>query len=146
MRAGAGLRALSFLALAVAPGFSGCVAAIPVAVSGAGSGLSFSTTSTIAYRSFTYSKAQVYAATLQALERMQITKTKDEKSGDDIKIKGKTKHLTIFITLASITPSVTKVSIKAKKNWFMKDQSVAVEILIQMDQVLERADSTHSPL
>jgi len=137
------LRALSFLALAVAPGFSGCVAAIPVAVSGAGSGLSFSTTSTIAYRSFTYSKAQVYAATLQALERMQITKIEDKKIGDDIKITGKTRHLKIFIALVSVTPAVTKVSVNAKKNWFMKDQTVAVEILIQMNQVL--TDQAHLP-
>ena len=145
MRAGTGLRALSFLALTVAPGLSGCVA-VPVVIAGASSGISgINFTSTTAYRSFTYSKAQVHAAALQALERMRIAKTRDEKSGDDIKMKGKTKHLTIYITLAPITPTVTKASINAKKNWLMKDQTVAAEILIQMDQVLGRADSAPPP-
>ena len=145
MRAGAGLRVFSFLALAAAPGLSGCVA-VPIVVAGAGSGISgISFTSTTAYRTFTYSKAQVHAAALQALERMQIAKTKDEKSGDDIKMKGKTKHLAIYITLAPITPTVTKASINAKKNWLMKDQTVAVEILLQMDQALGRADNDARP-
>ena len=139
MRAGAGLSALSFLALAAALGLSGCVAAaVPVAVAGADTGINF--TSTTAYRTFTYSKAQVHAATLQALERMRIAKTSDKKSGDGIEMKGKTKHLTIYITLAPITPTVTKASINAKKNWLMKDQTVAAEILIQMDQALKHAD------
>lgn len=137
------MRALSFLALVAAPGVGGCVAAVPVAVAGAGSGVNF--TSTTAYRSFTYSKAQVHTAALQALERMQITKTKDKKSGEDIKLKGKTKHLTIYITLAPITPTVTKASINAKKNWLMKDQTVAAEILIQMDHILGGADTAHPP-
>jgi hypothetical protein len=140
MRAGTRLRALSFLALAATMGLGGCVA-VPMGISvvGAGSGISF--TSTIAYRSFTYPRAQVRAAALEAMARMQITKTKDEKKGDEIKIKGETKHLTIYITLDSITPAVTKASVNAKKNWFMKDQSVAFEILLQMEQVLGRADS-----
>ena len=141
MRAGAGVRTISSMALAMAFGLSGCVAAVPVAVAGAGSGINF--TSTTAYRSFTYSKDQVHASALQALERMQIVKTKDEKSGDDIEMQGKTKHLTISITLTAITPAVTKASVNARRNWFMKDQTVAAEILIQMDQVLRREDSPH---
>ena len=98
-----------------------------------------------AYRSFTYPKAQVHAAALQALERMQIQKTKDERNGDAIRMRCRTEHLKIYITLAPITPTVTKVSINAKKNWFMKDQTVAVEILSQMDQALGRADPARSP-
>ncbi|MCX5795955.1 MAG: DUF3568 family protein [Elusimicrobia bacterium] len=143
MRAGAGLRALSFLALVATAGLSGCAAAVPVAVAGAGSGISF--TSTTAYRSFTYPQAQVHTAALQALRRMQIAKTKEKKSGEDIELKGKTKHLTIYITLAPITPTVTKASINAKRNWLMKDQTVAAEILIQMDQILGGADAAHPP-
>ena len=140
MRAWTGLPALFFLAFAATQGLGGC-AAIPVgvAVAEAGSGVSF--TSSTAYRSFTYSRDRVRAAALQALELMRITKTREQKSGDDIKMRGKTKHLSIYITLASITPTVTKASVKAKKNWFMKDMTVSAEILFQMDQVLGRADS-----
>lgn len=136
MRAGTGFWALCFLVIGTALGIAGCAAA-PVAVAGASSGISF--TSTTATRSFTYSVLSVHAAVLQALERMDIMKTKDEKSGDGFKMKGKTKRLTIYITLASITPTVAKVSINARRYWFMKDQTVAAEILVQTAKVLERA-------
>jgi len=142
MRIGTRLRAILYLALTAMPGLSGC-AAVPIAVAGAGSGINF--TSTTAYRSFTYSMSQVHEAALQALERMQIKKIKDEKNADDIKMKGKTKHLMIYITLAPITPKLTKASINARKNWLMKDQTVAAEILTQMDQLLEGTVSTHLP-
>ena len=142
MRAATGWAALSFLALTMVPELGGCAAA-PVAVAGASSGISFSTTSTTAYRCFTYSEAQVHAAVLKALGRMQITKIRDKKIGDDIKITGKTRHLRISIALVTVTPAVTKVSVNAKKNWFMKDQTVAVEILIQINQVL--TDQVYPP-
>jgi hypothetical protein len=137
MRAESSLRALFFLALAAAPGLSGCAAA-PMAVAGAGD-ISF--TSTTAHRSFTYSMAQVHEAVLQALDKMQIALSRNENKGDEVRIKGKTRHLTIHITLTPITPTVTKASINAKRNWLMKDQSVAAEILIQTGHVLDHADS-----
>jgi hypothetical protein len=145
MFSGTRLRALSCLALAAAPALSGCTAA-PVVVSGAGSGLSFSMTSTTAYRAFTYPESRVHAAVLQALERMQIERTKDEEKGGVIKIAGRTRHLKIYVTLDPVTASVTKVSVNAKKNWFVKDQTVAVEILIQMNQALERPAPALTPL
>jgi hypothetical protein len=134
MRAERSLPVFCLMALAAATGISGCAVA-PATLLGAGGDINF--TSTTANRTFTYSLDKVHAAALEALERMQIAKIKDIRKGDAIKMQGKTRHLKILIDLATITPSVTKVSINAKKNWFMKDQSVAVEILIQMAKVLD---------
>jgi hypothetical protein len=146
MCTGAGLRAFVILVLAMTPVLSGCAAA-PVAVAGAGSGISgISFISSTAYRSFTFSMDQVHTAALKALERMQITKIRDEKSGDDVKMKCRTKHLTINITLVPVTPVVTEASIKARKNWLVRDEALAAEILVQMDQILGYTNPAHSPL
>lgn len=107
--------------------------------SGAGSEINF--TSTTDYRSFTYSIILVRAATLQAFQRMQIVLLKDENHGDRVTITGKTKSLTINIALIPVTPAVTKAAVNAKKNWLKKDQTVAAEILFQIAQILDRADS-----
>jgi hypothetical protein len=116
---------------------SGC-AEVPIALAGAGAGINF--TSTTAYRSFTHTDAEVRAATLQALERMQIAILVNKMKGDVVKIKAVTKHLAIYITLTPITPMLTKASIDAERTWVMKDQTVAAEILIQMARTMERVD------
>jgi hypothetical protein len=124
--------------LAVAAGcLGGCaLITVPVAVAGAGDGINY--TSGTSDRAFTNSKAQVRAAVLQALDRMDISVLRDEKKGDAIKVVGKTKTLKITITLTSITPTLTKASIEAERNWLMKDQTVAAEILIQAGLFLKR--------
>jgi hypothetical protein len=61
-------------------------------------------------------------------------------------MQGRTRHLKISIILDPITPVVTKVSNNAKRNWFVKDQTAAVEILIQMEHALGRKDQAHPPL
>ncbi len=126
------LRALSYLALAAAAALSGCATA---AVTGASDSIGYTFTQ-VAYRSFTVPKGQVHSAVLQALSKMQIQKTKDEKSDDSIEVDARTKDLTIVITMHSITPKVTKVSVNASKYLVIKDKTVAVEILTQAAQIM----------
>ena len=116
--------------LAVSVG--GC---LPVAVAGASQGINYTFTQT-AYRSFTNSRAQVHGACVQTLAKMQIAKINDDKTDESIRIEGKTKELKIYIWIKSVTPRVTKVSVNAKKNFLVKDKTVAVEILMQMARIL----------
>ena len=117
----------------------GC-AAVPMelAMEGADAGVSFTSADA---RSFTYSKVDVHAAAVAAMNHMQIKMVKDVGKGDNIKMEAKTKNLTIYMTLTFITPTVTKVAVKAKKNWFSKDTTVSSEILSQINLVLRRKES-----
>lgn len=126
------MRLLRRLPLGSLLALGGC---IPVAVAGASQGISYTFTQA-AYRSFTNPRTQVHSAAVQALAKMQIEKTKDEKIDDAVKIEAKTKELTIHLKLTTITPKVTKVVVNAKKNFFVKDKTVAVEILMQMERIL----------
>lgn len=133
-----------FLILTVAVLLNGC-AAIPIslALEGADAGMSFTSPNS---RSFTHSKEEVHRATTEAFNKMQISVTKDKPKGENIKIRGKTEHLKVYVTLAFVTPTVTKASVKVKRNWFAKDQTVAAEILVQINQILRRNDPARQPV
>jgi len=57
---------------------------------------------------------------------MAIKKTKDDKTKDTYEIDASTKNLSIVITMESITPKVTKVTVNAMKYYVVKDKTVAV--------------------
>ena len=134
MSARISLRILPLLALSAMPLLAGCLL-IPITIAGATEGIHYTLAST-AYRSLTYPQAQVHTATLEALKKMQIVRMNNKKVPDGIEIQAKTKQLRIDISLTSVTPKVTKISVSAKKNIFVKDRTVAVEIITQVAQIL----------
>ncbi len=117
--------------------FSGC-AAIPISLAMQGAADAGMELASRDSRSFTHTKAQVKAATLEALERMQISVARQTEKKESEKIIGKTKKLSITIILAAITPKLTKVSVRAKRNWFSRDETVSAEILVQINRILRR--------
>src|SRR5690349_6169439 len=125
------------LALSAALTLSGC-AAIPMslALEGADAGMHMVSAES---RSFTHSRSEVHTAVVKTLDELQIQLLRDREKGEKIKIVGKTNHLKIYLALEPITPVLTRVSIKVKKNWMMKDQMVAAEILGEIGQTLKHA-------
>jgi hypothetical protein len=134
---------LLYASLTIMPFLGGC-AALPISLiaEGADAGLGLASGNA---RSFTSSRAEVHAATLKALSLMEITVTKDQEKGEKIAMRAKTKHLKGSLTLATITPNLTKVEVKMKRNWFRKDVTVEAEILLQINRALRDANRANNP-
>jgi hypothetical protein len=123
------MRALALVALLE---LSAC---IPLAITGTSQSVSY-TFRNIAYRTFTYPKAQVVEASMKALKRMQI-KVRDKTAKDEATlIRAETKKLTIEITIEPVTPKATKISINASRLLVLKDRAVAAEIINQVELAL----------
>jgi hypothetical protein len=135
-------RVFGCVALGIMPLLGGC-AAIPISMiaEGADAGIGMATGNA---RSYTYPRADVHAASLEAFRLMQIDVTRNQEKGEKIKIHGKTNHLKVALTLTAITPTLTKASIKVKKNWFSRDATVEAETLLQINRALRTADKEKS--
>ncbi len=132
---------------------SGCAAPIsllpvvlPGVIAGAGAGISYSFTN-IAYKTLTYPIEDVDRANRDALERMSVKVVKRKVKKNIIKIKAETRKLTIYITIESMTPTLTRIKVNAKRLLIFKDKTTAFEIIYQTERsLLEAPPPKASPM
>ncbi|MBI5493203.1 MAG: DUF3568 family protein [Deltaproteobacteria bacterium] len=124
---------------------SGCAAPVallpvvlPGVITGAGAGISYSFTN-IAYKTLTYAIEDVDRANRDALERMSIRVVKRKVKKNSIKIKAETRKLAIYITMESMTPTLTRIKVNAKRLLIFKDKTTAFEVIYQTERSLLEA-------
>ncbi len=121
-------------------GLLGCAAlglTVPAAaVSGGAAGVNYSLTNS-AYKTMSYSLADVETALKKALKKMDIKETKIERGENEVSVSAIAGHLDIYVELKKITPTVTKIEVTAKKDVVIKDKATATEIIVQTEKNLE---------
>lgn len=118
------------LAIVALP-LAGCEAvAISALGGGTAAGISYTMSGAVS-RTFTASLPKVRAATLAALQRMQIDVSSIGKAGDGKEISAKSINRSIDIELEEISPNVTRMSVSAKYGFFHSDSATGAEILLQ---------------
>ncbi|MDO8425998.1 MAG: DUF3568 family protein [Deltaproteobacteria bacterium] len=133
---------LTFLHVSVFLFLFGCAAPVallpvvlPGVIAGAGAGISYTFTN-IAYKTLTYPIEEVDRANKDALERMSINAVNRKVKNDNIKIKAETRRLSVYITLESMTPTLTRIKVNAKRLLVFKDKTTAFEIIYQTERSL----------
>ena len=119
---------------------SGCaligLAAVPATVSSGAAGVDYTLTNN-AYKTISSPVADVEAALNKALKKMDIKETTRKAEEGKVSVTAVTTNLDIHIDLEKVTPTVTKIEVKAKKGVFVKDKSTATEIIVQTEENLE---------
>jgi len=119
---------------------SGCalmgLAVVPAAVSGGAAGVDYTLTNN-AYKTISSPVADVEAALNKALKKMDIKETKRKAEEGKVSVTAVTGSLDIHISLEKVTPTVTNIEVNAKKGIFLKDKSMATEIIVQIEKNLE---------
>ena len=121
---------------------SGCTMlglAVPAAVSGCAIDVNYTLTN-IAYKTTCYPFADVETALDTVLKKMGIKETKRETTDGKLSINAITNNLDIYIDLEKITPTVTNISVNAKKGVFFKDKATATEIIVQTEKAVAAKD------
>jgi len=127
--------------LLVALGLQGC-ATIGLGLATAGAGASISagyehTVNGIVYKTFASPTSEVRVATLEALKRMAMPITVDEKSDTGWKLTATANKRTIEIELQALTEQTTRMRVVANAGAiFFKDASTATEIINQTAQAV----------
>ena len=118
---------------------SGCAMmgfAVPAAVSGCALDVNYTFTN-IAYKTICYPFTDVEVALSEVLQKMNI-KEKERKSEDSkISVLAIAGNRDIYIDLEKVTPTVTSMTVDAKKGVFLKDKATATEIIVQTEKFAE---------
>ncbi|MBI1910391.1 MAG: DUF3568 family protein [Deltaproteobacteria bacterium] len=130
-----GLLAFLFLCGCAAAPVTLLPAALPAIITGAGGGISYTFTN-VAYKVTTHPMEEVDQAMRLALDKMTVDIKKRKEKENQIKIKAKVRKLTIYITLDKMTDSLTRITVNAKRLFFLKDKNVAFEIIAQTEGFL----------
>lgn len=140
--------------LAVAVGIialtlQGCTAPLGMAMVeiGAGTGASAGvnhTLSGITYKTFTAPSEDVHAATLKALEAMDIPVDSDAVEDKTRKIKAHATDRDIGIEVEAVTDRTTRLRVVASEDVIFKDSSTATEIILQSAQALDDMQAERS--
>jgi hypothetical protein len=112
------------------------LAVVPAAVSGGAAGVDYTLTNN-AYKTISSPVADVEAALNKALKKMDIKETKRKAEEGKVSVTAVTGSLDIHISLEKVTPTVTNIEVNAKKGIFLKDKSMATEIIVQTEKNLE---------
>lgn len=110
-------------------------AALPAVLAGAGGGISYTLTN-IAYRTIAGPIEEVERATLEASRRMSLKVLRREREYNRTEITAVTRVHTIYITLERLTPTLTRMSVNAKRGVILKDKNTAFEIIYQVEIAL----------
>jgi hypothetical protein len=113
---------------------SGCAS---VLIAGASGGVAYSVTN-IAYKTIPCPIDQVDFANRLALMKMGIKYVEVIKTENRARIFAETSELKIYIDLNKITPKSTKITVDAKKNFFVKDKSTADAIIDETEAMLAK--------
>jgi hypothetical protein len=89
-------------------------------------------------RTVSYDFGRIKKALLVALCRMKIDVDKAKPIEDGEEIFATAEELEIRIELKEITSSVTRISVKAEKNFLNRDKATAQEILQQTNRIAEK--------
>ncbi|PAS96363.1 MAG: hypothetical protein CGU28_09150 [Candidatus Dactylopiibacterium carminicum] len=115
---------------------NGCAAlAVSLAGAGAGAGLSHKMGST-ASRTFSAPMGQVDGAILLAGRKLQLQVESVESTENVQTTHAKVADLDIVMELETLSPSLTRVSVTARKDFFRNDLATAQEIVTQVEQAL----------
>ncbi len=120
-------------------GPAGCAAlglTVPVAAAGGAAGVNYSLTNN-AYKTMSYSLADVEAALHRSLQKMKIKETATDREEGKVGISAIAGDLAIRVELEKITPAVTRIEVSAKKDVVIKDKATAAEIIVQTENNLE---------
>lgn len=112
--------------------FSGCAA---VAITGGSLGLGYSITN-VAKKTVNHPLDKVVWAIMDATHKMEIDVIKNQGNEEGRFIEARTKRLSIYIDLESITPKTTKMTINAREGLFIKDKSTANAIIHKTEKIL----------
>ena len=113
---------------------SGCASLL---IAGASGGVAYSVTN-IAYKTIPCPIDQVDLANRLALMKMGIKYVEVTKTENRTRIFAKTPELKIYIDLNKITPKSTKISVDAKKNFLVRDKSMAEAIIDETEAMLAK--------
>jgi hypothetical protein len=95
----------------------------------------------IAYKTFTVPLEGVHAATLIALDRMDIPVNETQDTEDGRKLLAKAADRDIEIELDKLTSRTTRMRVVVKRNVLIRDRATATEILVQTDETI--SDNPH---
>ncbi len=130
---------LLFALVFFVPGLAGCAAlglTAPVAAAGGAAGVNYSLTNN-AYKTMSYSLAEVDTALHKSLQKMNIKETATDREESKVGISAIAGNLDIRVELEKITPAVTRIEVSAKKDVVIKDKATAAEIIVQTEKNLE---------
>ena len=121
------------------PELAGCAAlglTVPVAAAGGAAGVNYSLTNN-AYKTMSYSLAEVDTAVHKSLQKMNIKETATDREESKVGISAIAGDLAIRVELEQITPAVTRIEVSATKDVVIKDKATAAEIIVQTEKNLE---------
>jgi hypothetical protein len=96
-----------------------------------------------AKRTFTDSIDDVHGAILETFDRTGIRLERDECSENARRVVGEAEHRTVKISLMSLTPTLTSMTLVVKRNILMKDKATTNELMEQTVRALaERSSAT----
>lgn len=142
MTTGPGSAIRTIAAVAAALVISGCAAApinllqaLPVVVSGAGSGIEYSMTNN-AYKTFLRPLENVELAVHRTFALMEAAETGRKGRENYVVVRAETRGLWIYIKLTKLTPNATRMKVKVNKDIILKDKATASAIIIQVGRYL----------
>lgn len=111
----------------------------------AAQGISY-TLNSVAYKTFTAPLADLETATLEGLDRMDITVKLLESMDSGRKIVAQAGDRKIDIELDSLTGRTSRMRVNVSQGWFVKDRATAVEIISQTAQALDDQRQAGHPM
>ncbi len=120
----------------------GCAGGVGLTMLGIGGGTAANvgvehTLNGIAYKTFTASLDQVYAANQMALADMSVKITDDAKTESGRQVIAIAADREIEIQFERLTPRMTRMRVVAAENMLFKDSATATEIILQTADHLE---------
>ncbi|OGP14657.1 MAG: hypothetical protein A2054_04700 [Deltaproteobacteria bacterium GWA2_55_10] len=109
--------------------------ALPAVIAGAGGGISYTVTN-IAYRTMTNPVEEVERGALKAARDMSLKVIKVERNALSVEIIARTRVHKITVTLERLTPTLTRMSVNAKRGFISKDKTTAFEIIYQTEMAI----------
>jgi hypothetical protein len=116
---------------------TGCVEVIGAVGTGALMGAEYIVTGAVS-KTISYEFVRIKKALLVALCRMEILVDKAREIEDGEEIIATADELEIRIELKQITPTVTRISVRAEKGFMNRDKATAQEIVSQTNNIAER--------
>src|SRR3990172_2974061 len=105
---------------------------LPAVIAGAGGGISYTVTN-IAYRTMTNPVEEVERGALKAAREMSLKVIRVERKDLGVEIIARTRVHNISVTLERVTPTLTRMSVNAKRGFIFKDKTTAFEIIYQTE-------------
>lgn len=119
---------------------SGCAAlAVSLVGAGAGAGLSHQVNG-VAARTFSEPLPKVMQASLVAAQRMSFEFDATDLRDAGASLTGRVAELDITVDLETLSSTVTRVSVSARKNLLMMDSATAQELVAQIERAIAAQD------